>query len=378
MEYRNVNKEEYPQLKSFFESFYGSNYCEMEVHFYNWLHHENPIRPGFASENEYTSFAAFDKKEIITCINYVPIDFYVKGQKYPACWSVGWLTRDGYPGVAGFLLKKHFKKFHFYMSMGATQWVKTIYTTQFGFEYQHNIGRSIMVGGLPEKLLQLLKRNQELQLSDFQRIYEWAEKTKEIASKSDFVFIRNFSDLRGKYWSDHLKRCRATVAKDQTYMKWRYFEHPHIDYDIISGTSEQDEGIAILRKEEVRDSSEMIIRMVEFLPTMGNEKKLAGIVARYLMENRGLFLDFFCGSRPFLKEYLKCPFIQPEEHHPFLFPRMFQPLEWRERYSINASFCENRKKHQPPFDIHLEEVYFTKGDPSQDIVLNREYVTRGL
>jgi hypothetical protein len=57
---------------------------------------------------------------------------------------------------------------------------------------------------------------------------------------------------------------------------------------------------------------------------------------------------------------------------------MFQPLEWRERYSINGSFGINSKQKKNLPQISLDQIYFTKGDPSQDILLNREYVTKGL
>jgi hypothetical protein len=58
------------------------------------------------------------------------------------------------------------------MSMGATNWVKTIYTTQFGFEYNHNIPRVVQVIN-SEKTEYLLRRNAENHLEDISKIYEW-------------------------------------------------------------------------------------------------------------------------------------------------------------------------------------------------------------
>lgn len=376
MEFRNIKLSEHDQIQVFFEGFYGINYCEVEYLYYKWLHYDNPLKSINASDDECTSFAAFQDNSIISCINYVPMELYVDRKPYHSCWSVGWLTKDGYSGVSGLLLRKHFYKFNYYMSMGATQWVKTIYTQQFGFEYQHNIGRAIMIGA-SDNLISLLKCNKDITIINIDLIDKWYTETLKAAENGHYVFIKEIGALNGQYWHDHLNRCKATVSKDSAYINWRYFQHPHITYEIISTDTSQTSGIAVLRVETIRDSESRIVRMVEFLPTENNEGLLAQAVARYLIDKQALFLDFFCGSRYYLDRYFVSPFLLEKDHQPFFFPRMFQPLEWRERYSINASFGRNGRINALP-KIHLDDVYFTKGDPSQDIVLNREYVTRNL
>lgn len=301
---------------------------------------------------------------------------YVDKKPYHSCWSVGWLTKEGGSGVSGLLLRQHFYKFNYYMSMGATQRVKAIYTQQFGFEYQHNIGRAVMVG-TTDALISLLQRNKNISSINAKLIDKWYAQTLKAAESSNYVFVKKAVDLNEQYWHDHLNRCKATVSKESSYMHWRYFRHPNISYEIISSDTSQTAGIAVLRIETIRDSDSKIIRMLEFLPTRGNEILLANAVAKYLIDTQALFLDFFCGSRYYLDRFLVSPFLLERDHQQFFFPRMFQPLEWRERYSINASFGRNSRIKGLP-RVQLDDVYFTKGDPSQDILLNREYVTKGL
>ncbi|MBF0540412.1 MAG: hypothetical protein HQK91_03040 [Nitrospirae bacterium] len=377
LKFRNAKLSEYNDLKIFFESFYGENYYEVEYKYFRWLQYENPLRHLEASEDEFTSFVAVDSDEIVGSINYVPMEFYINGIPYQSTWSVGWLVKNGYSAISGMLLKKNFLRFNYYMSMGATQWVKSIYTKQLGFEYQHNIPRTVMVGKAGE-LIDLIKRNPDLKTSDFSKIYDWQGDTLKIAEKSNYYCVTAIDDLNDKYWENHLRRHKVTINRDRKYMKWRYFDHPHIQYDVISGDKSQDSGIAVLRIETAKDSDVKVARLTDFFPIDGNEEVLTGAVARYLIDKGAVFLDFFCGSSNFINNYMDVPFIHESEHMIFSFPRLLHPIEWRERYSINASLGRNARKSDSLPQIQISDIYFTKGDPSQDIVLNREYFTRGV
>ncbi|MGE5373200.1 MAG: hypothetical protein ACM3QZ_14575 [Solirubrobacterales bacterium] len=376
MEFRHAKKTEYPQVKAFFESFFGEDFYKMRPQFFNWLHADHPLHDRCAAPDEYTCFAAFDGDILVSCINYVPFDLYVDGIAYPSCRSVGWLSRSDYSGaVGGLLLRKNFRRFNYYMAMGDTEWVKTIYTTQFGFQYQHNIGRVVMVGSA-ERAIELLKRNPELDQTNFEPLHDWERRTYAAAQEGNYTRIAKIEDLNPAYWDDHLKRHRATVARDPQYIQWRYFNDPTLQYDIISNQASQETGIAIVRVETIRDSKDTVARLVDFMPTQGNEQVLAQAVASYLIDSKAVFLDFFCGSRENTAQWLPFPFIAEEKHLLYRFPRIFQPLEWRDRYSINASFGRNARMSCPLVD--QEQTYFTKGDPLQDVQVNAGYYTRGF
>lgn len=375
--FRNIKISEHEKVKSFFEVYYGNNYCEVDKKYFDWLHKDNPFIETEAAQDEYTSFAAIENNEILSCINYVPFDMYVDSKPYRSTWSVGWLTQKNNSVISGLLLKKNFSRFNFYMSMGATNWVKTIYTTQFGFEYNHNIPRVVQVIN-SEKTEYLLRRNAENHLEDISKIYEWGNHSKRISKNRTHKLIDKISEIDEEYWNHHLKSNYATMCKNKKYLKWRYLDHPDFNYSIITGSQGVNIGYAVLRLEKVRDSDVSVSRMLDFLPMKGHSKDLLEAVTNFLFEHDVAFMDFFCGSESFLRNNLSDPIIFHEEHHRFRFPRMFQPLEWRERYSINGSFGINSKQKKNLPQISLDQIYFTKGDPSQDILLNREYVTKGL
>lgn len=376
MEWRNAGLNEYEKVKAFFESYYGTGYYMLESEFFSWMFYDNPLRSRVATDEEYTSYCAFDGDDLIACIHYVPCDLYVEGKSYPACWSANSYARDDRSGIAGLLMKKNIRKFSYYMSMAATQWVREIYTSQFGFEYQHNIDRKIMVGQA-DVCIDILKKNKRNILENFSELHAWQKETEQAAEQGAYFRIKNINDLNDQYWIDHLKVCRATVAKDRELLKWRYFEHPFIDYDIISADENQDAGLAVIRPETIKDSEIKVARLLDYMPTIEHQKDLANAVARYVMDQKAAFLDFFCGSRKFMSSRVESPFVDEKRHLNYMFPRMLQPVEWRDRYSINASFHRNHRKEGLP-EVALEEVYFTKGDPCQDVVLNKGYKTKSI
>jgi hypothetical protein len=375
MNFRNVKIDEYLKLKLFFEAYFGDNFFEVEPKHFYWMHNDNPLKKYVANDDEFTAFAAFDNSSIVSCLLYYPVDFIVDGKNYRSCFTTGLLADKQYTAAGGFLLKKHFDRTNYHLSLGDTQVTMKILTKQFGFEYNHNIGRSIMIGSASDTISLLLQKK-DLTVDNFKEIYQWEDMTLTSAQKASYVEITSIDALRDHYWNYHKKACRATVSRDKTFMKWRYFDHPHIKYDIISPDSSQQKGIAVIRLERIRGSNMKVARMLECLHADDDHDALCCSVAKYLIDKKAVFLDFFCGSRSYLDRSLRSPFLLEKDHSRFPFPRLFQPLEWRERHSLNATFGKVKNKQCP--SVCLDEVYFTKGEGAQDVFVNEEYFTRGF
>lgn len=371
-QFRNVRIEEFEQLKSLFEDYYGVNYCEVDRTYFDWLHRTNPAAKPFIGEHEFSAFGCFKSGQLVSCINYVPFEFFYEERIWRGCWSVGWRRHDGEGIVAGLQLKKHLNNFDIYMSMGATEWVKTIYESKFGFEYLHNIERMIIVldyyqtKDLLEKRVQLLSGETLI----LKRMFEAVESS----SSSAFFEIDLRSHVEESYWKDHLARAEASCARSLEWMRWRYLDHPHLSYTVLSADKHGMSGLCVVRLDEIRNLPFKVMRVLDFLPTFGNEEMLASAVVNYGKSQGVAFADFFCGSRK-IAETLPRVFVGSSDHRALDFPRLFFPLEWRERWSINASM----KARDPKLaKLGIADLYFTKSDPSQDILLNREYVTRSL
>ncbi|HOK41692.1 MAG TPA: hypothetical protein PLD27_11710 [bacterium] len=373
MEYRNLKLNEYNLVKEFYESFYGKNYSCITKQYFDWYHYKNPFRFDDAKD-EYTSLCAFDNKnQIVASINYLPTYFYIGEKKYKSAWSTDILTNKNYSFLYPFLLKKNLVKYDFYLSMGPSERVKNICVSQFGFEYRHNIPRVIIVSNASQ-LIELLKLNQQNRELNFVKLYDYEKMTNYFAEYSEYFILKSIKELNEEYWFNLLEKVKATVIKDKAYINWRYLEHPFMKYYLISESATQKAGLAVVRIEKIRDLDFQVMRILEFIPITGFEKKLISSICRFSLDNNITFIDFFCGAENFVLQLPK-PFLQMEEHLQYNIPRLFQPLEWRERYSLNFLFWqkkENKKK------IKINEIYFTKGDAGQDVMLNKEYKTKGF
>lgn len=374
MEYRNARLGEVPRVREFFESYFGKGFFEVEAGQFQWMHRDNPWRARVAAEDEVAALSVFNGDEVVAGLLYYPVDFYVDGRPYPSCITTGTLVKPGYPGLAGLLLRRHFLRTPYHLNMGDTQVTRDLLTNVFGFSHQHNIGRAVMVGA-EDAAVGLLARRGGVTSEEREAVSRGVRATAGAAGQGGFVRIERAADLAEGYWERHLRVCRATVSRDRAFMKWRYFDHPHLRYDVVSDAPGQDAGIAVLRVETERGGGARVVRMLDFLPTEGGERHLASAVSRYLLESRAAFLDFFCGARRFL-DALPEPFMLEQSGLPRAFPRLFQPLEWRERYSLNATFGRVRGGAVP--EVSLDEVYFTKADACQDVHVNDGYATRGF
>lgn len=374
MEFRNLKLDEYHLVRALHESYYGENVYSVEKKYFHWLHFDNPLKSQCAADDEFTAYGAIENGKLLACINYLPTQVFVQGESFLSSFSVESIARDGSGGVYGLLLRRLAAKFHYYFSMGATQFLRTVYESQ-GFQYCDNIGRVIIVGS-PDQLTNLLKGNSRGRIDDFSKIGAWGQVTQLSAENGYYEVIRR-DLLNDKYWQSYLETKRAIVLKNPDYLRWRYFDHPYANYEIISTDRQQSGGIAVLRREKIRNRQETVIRLLEFLPVTDCVRQLTQAVCKFLIDSQALFADFFCGSDHFLQG-LPRPFVQLKEHLPYDVPYLFQPLEWRDRYSINTALGINKRLYDHLHAIRLEDVYFTKGDGGQDVILNPEYHTRGF
>lgn len=372
LEFRNVRVDEVPLVKDLFESFYGPNYCEVQNDYFLWLHRLNPDIGGTVSEDEVSAFGAFEGSELVACINYVPFAMYVEDAIVRSCWSVGWRAKEGCGAVTGLQLRKHLRKFDVYMSMGATEWVKSIYQSRFNFEYSHNIERFIAVIDV-DVCSVVLDQHHTLSPSDLSSLREIHARGSDLTTGS-FSEV-NLEEFRSElYWRTHLERTKISCSRRYEWLKWRYADHPHLDYTMLSQDASGDGGLAVVRIDEEKNSRLKVARLLDFFPSRGGELSLVSSVLAWSAAQNVAFVDFFCGSSEF-GDVLRPAFFRASEIRNLDFPRLFFPLEWRERWSINASLRDGRSAMSA---MKISDIYFTKSDPSQDILLNREYVTKGL
>jgi hypothetical protein len=104
------------------------------------------------------------------------------------------------------------------------------------------------------------------------------------------------------------------------------------------------------------------------------EPSLPGSPALWVGSFNCVLADFFCVSKGYCDEVCRPPFIGLSEHREYSVPMLFQPIEVRERKSMNMVLdCDSEFKK-----VSFEEFYATKGDGDQDQSINEDYRTASL
>lgn len=372
LEFRLARRSEYSTIKAFYEGFFGENYYAVAENYYNWLHGDSPWARRAAAQDEFTALCAFEGDALRACLNFTPIDLRVDGRAFRASWTPGWLAHPDAGLAAGMLINRYFKSAEYFISMGLSENMKALYAKRPGVRFQDAFPRWLMITDA-EALGRLLALDPAPTTRNVEGARRFADEARSAATA---YVLKEDADALGEEWRPALaQRSRVYTDKTVEYLSWRYFRHPSIPYAVISDRAEGG-GVAVLRLERISEPRMSVGRITEFLPREGGEQALAAAVAGYLIEKNAAFADFFCAAESY-GAALPRPFVQPQEHAVYRAPRLFQPLEWRERDSINASLCKGAGWKTLP-DIDFSSFYLTKGDSSQDVEVNPEYKTRAF
>jgi len=369
--------EKYLEIKEKYESLYGQSYYGVEKKFFEWMYLKHPYHHLLLPNNQFTSFCFSKDSTITACINFVVTKIYITGKEHITCSSVSSFSTPQNSTHYSLLLKQLSDQFDFYLSFGPTEAIEKLYVEKLKFQSMPTVPRSVAI--LDEKqLIPLLQKNPlPLLPCNAVQIKKWAEESRTHILNATYFRLKDSSQLIPKYWEEHLKNSQATMDKSPEIIKWRYFSHPIIQYHIISTTPEQASGLAIIRIEQSRGLAQYpFARLVEFIPTSGNEEVLAQSVLAFCAEKECVFIDFFCGSNQMLSR-LPLVFKSFETHSHLEIPRLLAPIEWRKKKSITSLLKINRKKNDPNI-LNFNNLYFTKGEADQDVLVNSNHITPNL
>lgn len=371
MEYRSLRRGEQGLACDLFESYYGPGIYCTEPRYFDWLHRDCPQRLEHCSADDYAVLAAIDDDRVQGCICYVPTSIHIEGQEHSAVVTTESLARPDSGGVYGLLARRLVGRFDYCVMMGATAFLRDLFVQHLGASYRHEICRLLLVGDVAA-LRRILAQARHSATLDVEQLHAWAQLARRCAAGQSWVQVQTAAELSDEYWQGLLRSGIACFRRDPAWLEWRYFRHPHIDYTIISPEPSQAAGIAVVRCERLAELDCLVVRLLEFLPTPGHHEALAGAVARYMLDQGGALLDFFCAHDAWSARFPSA-FVRPQDHRPYDIPYLLQPPEWRERRSINVLTTRNRRRRGALPELDDGGLYLTKGDGAQDIVLSHGY-----
>lgn len=337
------------------ESYYGA-----DDKYVQWQYFDSPFKTTITGDNDYSILVFLDEKKTILALEaFLPWKTFVNGKEIIAVWETEWVNFSKIKGLGRELTKLLREKSGIFCAYGLNHRSLRAYGS-LGYAIKEEIERKIAILNA-DKCLELFFNNQIKGQKEFLM-------QSEISCLSDnirYFDIKNIEKISEKYWLNHIERFRISSFKDKTALKWRYFEHPYIEYNFIALDPEAKMGLAVVRVEKIGNFKKSILRILELFPGRRHEKDLVMAVLKFGFDQGVIMADFFCVSKKYCDEICPSPFIPFSEHRQYEIPMLFHPIEVRETMSINMILDHNITGDAVSFD----NFYATKGDSDRDVFI---------
>jgi len=354
--YRFIEEKDLEQYILILQDFFGKNYYGAKKEFIQWQYKNSVFQ---RDKDNYSILAAFKNENILAIDAFLPWKFIIDGKEKSGNWDIEWLNNSKIKGLGRKLVEKVSDSADIYCGYGYNSYSENAYK-KINFQLNNEIERRIAFLN-EKKCLELFENNYN---SSF-------IKENIVHKKSSKYYIHtSIKSISDNYWKSLINDKRVISYKGLDYLEWRFFSHPYIGYKIISNKQNAEDGIAVLRIEQIKNKDEKIVRIVDIMPVKGKEKLLQDAIFSYCYKMNIVFVDFYCVSYSIAKKICPEPFISIEQHKEFDIPMLFQPIEIRKRKSINFVLNNNSN-----IIFDFEDIYATKADSDQDIYLNTDYKT---
>jgi len=173
-----------------------------------------------------------------------------------------------------------------------------------------------------------------------------------------------------RYWREQLAPSFVGARRDSTYLRWRYAEHPRFRYELRIAREPLDGsalGVAVFRVEDVRERSERVLRVVEFLASREAEATLAWSVVQAGRDQGAAFADFYCSSARAARGLERVGFKRASAAAGTpAFPCRLQPLEGGHFKMMALLRLPDRLRGNVASLVETGRLYVTKSDGDQD------------
>jgi Acetyltransferase (GNAT) domain len=322
---------------------------------------------------------AWQGDQIVGMLGLIYFDFNIRGMVIPGVWLSHWLTiPESRADGAGLKLlwAIHDLGYDAIFVLGINPTARKVYSA-LGFELLPCMPRWIGVFDV-RKTARLLEgvspRTKVKNLDDMcaQYCIDLGSKTSSDPNVNVVEGGESFAAAWDSFWTDDLAPTLLSPSKDSSYLKWRYIDHPTFKYEIrlaLQGTTWKVLGLAVFRVEQIRERTERVLRVLEFLATPEAEDALAFSLIQAAQSHDAVFADFYCTSEKAANALERVGFRRHlAAENETGFPALFQPME-AGHCEISGAFwlsASLRRKLGLGKLLVCNDFYITKSDGDQD------------
>ena len=369
-----VPKSEYHAIAAFIDQYWARDhiYCRSRSLF-DWTFADNPSWQG----EGYSFATARVGNEIVGILGAIPFALNLFGETRPACWLANWMVAPSARATAaGLRLIRVFTDDLEWnaFSLGINEPVTPLYRAM-RWELVTDWPRWVMSGPGQRNQCSDLLRQCHPDWADT-RIRALSDRLGESTEMG--VISGNIGRSLSREWDSrgwaHISSEMSGATRDFDYLSWRYQDHPTFDYEFLTISDGERQGLMVWRKQDiVSDISgggaeviSRVARIVEFLPcSENNARSLIGFLESWMSEYNIVFADCYMQHKYYCEWLSQGGFeridnVTDGEH----FPSRFSPLDGKSgniRSAIKlAPDTLGEMKSRP------ESWYWTKSDADQD------------
>ena len=339
---------------------YDSRVYILQEKFIQWAYN-SPYNKDIIGNDELSVMCAFNQNsKIDAAIGFVPNKFFVDSKEVQSLWDINYNNFSKFPGLALECLKNLRKLVKVYSGNNLNKKCIRSYQRVFNKKnFKEEINRKIAIIDYDQCNKITNPKNEE-------KVKNFLASNETQIKETDFVEINSFSKISKKYWEDHLKRFTFTYDRRIPYLEWRFLNHPYLKYHIISTDEKASAGLAVVRVEKIKNLQLNFLRILDLLPTNGNEDDLQKIVLEFAKKNKCIVADFFCSSSSVINKICFKPFLDFNDHKEYKIPHRLQPIEITEKNSFNLFLDLDSD-----LSVDSDELYSTKTDGEGDLFLDQ-------
>ena len=280
--------------------------------------------------------------EPVGMLGLIPSGFCVRGARIPGAWVAMWLTVPEWrPRMLGLRLLRRLFAGDYQMIgvLGVNQETTGAIYKSLGFTACDVVPRWVHVTS-PEALANLVADCGDRYSAAARAA--WAASARRPPSGVTprlVVWDQETAARWDRAWHAQFAPQLVGTWRDAAYLRWRYVDHPRYQYQLRFIEDPSDgalAGLLVYRIEKVRDRSESVLRVVEFLTTAAVGAALAQVVLDAGQAAHVTFTDFFCTSTA-SAPYLEAAGFLREDAMPAPLPSRFQPLDFTHTH-LNGVF----------------------------------------
>ena len=304
-------------------------------------------------------------------LGLIPSGFCVRGARIPGAWLAMWLTVPEWrPRMLGLRLLRQLFVGDYGMIgvLGVNQETTGAIYQTLGFTACDVVPRWVHATS-PEALANLVADSPERYSAAARAA--WAASARRPPTGATARLAGWDQETAARWdgaWHQRFAPQLVGTWRDAAYLRWRYVDHPRFQYHLRFIEDPSDgalAGLLVYRIEKVRDRSESVLRVVEFLTTAAVGAALAHVVLDVGHAAQVTFMDFFCTSTA-SAPYLEAVGFVREDAMPAPLPSRFQPLDFNHTQLNGVFWMSPAVAGNGHACFESPAFYVTRADGDQD------------